>query len=260
MHRLPLLAAAGLVAVLALVLPAPASAAAPTAAASQAATPAPEPRESVRTFARRLERALTTRNCPGLATINRTSQFRLPCPSRSNRRIRAAFRGFDVRGTGQYGTGGAIDFTDGEAPRGGTYVLALGQNRRWSIILAPLTNRRTTDRRRVPGLAGHRNAVTQFLPAVRDGNCDAYFKYAVTPPNETKAQSCRAAFGRDGLYTAVQADLRANPNPQVTPLGGNRLFAFFGIQTGAVYRTAATFRTPPAADEPYLVISTERAP
>ena len=260
MHRPLLLAAAGLVAVLALVLPAPASAAVPTAAASQAPAPAPEPRESVRTFARRLERALTTRGCPGLTTINRTSQVRLPCPSRSNRTIRRAFEGFDVRGTGQYGTGGVIDFTDREARRGAAYVLALGQNRRWSILFAPLTGRRSTDLRRVPGLAGHQNALAMFLPAVRDANCDDYFRYAVTPPNETKAQSCRAAFGPDGLWTAVQADLRATPNPQVTPLGGNRLFAFFAVRTGAVYRTAATLRTGRGAAVPYLVVSTERAP
>jgi hypothetical protein len=238
--------------------PAPASAPSaqtPTARAAQAARPSPA--VPVSSFARRLQRALTRRGCPGLAAINRAGQIVLPCPSASRRAARA-FRGFRVRGTRTYGTGAVIDFTDAEAPRGGTYVLALTRSRRWSIVFAPRTDRRTS---RDPGpgdLTGPQAALAGFLPAVRDGDCAGYFRFAVTRPGETPAQACRTAFGERGLYTGLQGDLRATPGAQPAPMGGNRTFAFFALRTGATYRTAITMRSPPGATEPFLVLTTER--
>ena len=243
----------------ALVMPAatPAAAAAPTATAAQAA--APRPAVPVATFAKRLQRALTRRRCPGLKAINRLGQVRLPCPARSSRRIRRAFKGFRVRGTRTYGSGAVIDFTDREAPRGGTYVLMLSKDRRWSIVFPAITNRRTS-RDDGPGdLTGPQNALAGFLPAIRDGDCDAYFRFAVTPASESREQACTSAFAEpDGLYLGLQRDLRATPDAAPAPLGGNRDVAFFALRTGATYRTAATIRSPAGSPEPYLVISTER--
>jgi hypothetical protein len=247
---LPLLAAALLV---------PASAAAAESAvatAAQAGTP--RPAVPAATFAKRLQRALTRRGCPGLRSINRLGQVRLPCPSSSSRRIRRAYRGFRVRGTRTYGSGAVIDFTDREAPRGGSYVLLLSEHRRWSIVFPGITGRRTT-RDDGPGdLTGARNAIAGFLPAVRDGSCDGFFRLAVTPPGESKERSCATAFGPNGLYLGLQGDLRATPDAVPSPLGGNRTFQFFALRTGATYRTVATLRSPQGAGEPYLVISTER--
>jgi hypothetical protein len=247
MHRLPFTLPAGLLLGLALAAPAP--------AVAQTATP--KPAVAAATFAERLERALTRTGCPGLATLNKYGQIRLPCPSRSNRRIKAAFRGFKVRGTRTYGTGAVIDFTSGEAPRGGSYVLLLSAQRRWSIVFAPITNRRTT-RDALGSSAGHQNAANGFTTAVRDGSCDGYFRFAVTPPGQRKTQACSDAFGANGLYTGLQADLRANPGVTPALLGGNRTFAFFALRTGSTYRTAATLRTGRGAAEPFLVITTER--
>ena len=250
---------AGLLLVLALALPAPAAAAGapPTATAAQAETP--RPAVPAATFAKRLQRALTRRGCPGLKTINRLGQVQLPCPSTSSRRIRRAFKGFKVRGTRTYGSGAVIDFTDREAPKGGTYVLMLSEDRQWSIVFPAITNRRTT-RDDGPGdLTGPQNALANFLPAIRDGDCDAYFRFAVTPASETKEQSCARAFSDPpGLYLDLQRDLRATPDATPAPLGGNRTIAFFALRTGATYRTAATIRSSAGSPEPYLVISTER--
>lgn len=240
-----------------ILLPAALLAALLLAAPASAQDAPPRPAVPVATFAKQIERALTTRGCPGLTAINRLGQVRLPCPS-SSRRLARAFRGFRVRGTRTYGTGAVIDFTDAEAPRGGTYVLALSQRRRWSIVFAPITNR-LTSRDRGPGdLTGAQAALAGFLPAVRDGDCDGYFRFAVTGPTETRAQACRTAFGADGLYTGLQQDLRATPGATPSPLGGNRTFAFFALRTGTTYRTAITLRTAAGASEPFLVLTTER--
>ena len=245
----------GLLVTLALAVPSTA-AAAPTATAAQGSLPKPAMKLS--TFADRLERGLTTRGCPGLKTLLKDSLIRLTCPF-SNRKLKAAFKGFKVTGVRQYGTGAVLDFTDGEAKKGASYVLALGPGRKWSIMWNPITNKRTTARRGTGPLAGHQNAIGKFLPAVRDGNCDEYFRYAITPLGEKKATSCRLALTPpDGFYLGLQEDLRANPNAQPVLMGGNRTFVFYALQTGATYRTLVSFKTPPAANQPYLVVGTER--
>ena len=249
MLRSPLPRAAGLVCAMALV--------APSAAAAQ--SPAPKPAMKVATFASKLEKALTTPNCPGLKTLQKWGQIRLPCPSTSNKKIKAAFKGFRVTGTRTYGTGAVIDFVDAEAPKGGTYILLLSGDREWSIVYAPLTNTRTSRFGTVTGLSGHQNAVNNFLTSVRDGNCDLYFRFTATPRGEKKAQSCAAAFTPpNGFYVGLQADLKANPNTVATPIGGNRRFAFFSVVTGQTYRTAVSMRTGRGANVPFLTVTTER--
>jgi hypothetical protein len=208
-------------------------------AAAQAQTP--QPAEPIGAFAKRLERALTKKRCPGLKAINAVGQIALPCPS-SSARYRKAFKNFKIRGSRAYGTGGIIDFTDGEAPKGANYVVTLGEGNRWSIVAAPYTRMRLS-RETSPGdTAGHEEVLSRFLPAVRDGDCEGYFATAAT--TGTKEEECRQALGPDGSYIGLQADLRAHPESAPELLGGTSVFVFYALRTGSTYRTVVTARPP----------------
>jgi hypothetical protein len=215
---------------------------------------APDPREPVSRFASRVQAALTQRGCPKLREINVDAQVVLPCPA-SDPRARQGFANFRVTGSKEYGTGGVIDFTDAEAPRGGTFIVALGTDRNWVIVgQLPFGTSRAPQRNR----ADFEKAVEQFLPAVRNRNCDEFFKYSVTQ-SQTKEQACSQELGRP--YDDLRRALRASDDTEPFYLGGNGHVVFFGLLTdepSEQYRTIPVIRMGAGGTSPYMVLTTAR--
>jgi hypothetical protein len=222
----------------------------------KSATDAPKPAAPLSNFAQRVATALTNPACPGLQEINANAQFTLPCPAKDrNPRARAAFRNFKITGIATYGTGGVIDFTDAEAPRGATYVTTLGPGRRWIIVAAPIFNRPTAGTR-LSGEAGYRRALDNFLRAVRRNDCNGFYRWLATPPALSKAQACKEGLAS---YAPLRDQLKSHPNAKPFKLGGNTEFVYYGLWTGKQYRTLPVAKTQqPPATVPHLVVTSSR--
>jgi hypothetical protein len=220
---------------------------------------APKPSEKIGAFAARLQSALTQPGCPGLNRLNikNESGLVLPCPA-ANPRARRAFAGFKVVGSASYGTGGVVDYTDAEAPRGGTYVTALGPSGRWVILAAPILNERTAGTKAADHKAQDRVLAT-FLTAIRKGDCNAFFTNAVTM-SQNMALACRRELP---FYANLAAGLKAAKDAKPFWLGGNGWFQFYGLITDKpkpAYRTAIVAKSGPRATRPYLVLTTNLGP
>jgi hypothetical protein len=219
---------------------------------------APKPRESLAKFAARVQAALTQPKCPGLQQINADAQFILPCPSTArDPRARQAFANFRVTGSREYRTGGVIDFTDAEAPRGGTYVVALGKDRRWVILSAPKFDQAIA-KTKPRNQGDFEKALDRFLPAVEKRRCDEFFKYSFTQ-SQNKQVACRQELGR--AYEPLRRALRASGDAEPFLLGGNREILFFGLLTdkpNEQYRTIPVIRAGQDTTTPYLVLTTSR--
>jgi hypothetical protein len=223
-------------------------------------TNAPKPKEPVSAYAATIQKAMTTPNCVGLNQVNikGESGFVLPCPATDkNPQAKRAFANFKVTGSEAFGTGGVIDFTDGEAAKGGTYIVAVGVSGRWHIDAAPLLGHRTVGGK--PDRAGFDGPIKPFLTAIRTNDCKAFFDWAITQSQDVK-KACREELP---LYKNVAAALKAQPDVKPSFLGGNADAAFYSLRTDKpkpTYRTLAVVKTQPPAPKPYLVLGTDVGP
>jgi hypothetical protein len=218
-----------------------------------------EPREDIAAYADRLETALTSPDCEGLEKINdpELSGFPLPCPPRKAE-TKKAFAGFEVLGAASYGTGAVIDFTDGEAPDGAAYVLTLAEDRNWYIDTSPITEQLSVGTE-IESKAGSAEVLDDFLDAIRDQDCEEFFRTSVTMSQDPQT-ACEEGLP---LYDEVAAVLEASEGVEPVLLGGNRGFAFYGLTTDEperAYRTAIVVKTAEGANEPYLVDRTSFGP
>jgi hypothetical protein len=223
----------------------------------------PAAQESISAYAQRLQRALTTKGCPGLDTQinlrNESGKF-LPCPSASSgAAARRGLSGFRVTGSAAYGTGAVVDYTAGEAPPPGSasYVLARGPSGRWAILEGYLVGKRTVGTS--PLRAGYENVATKWLAAVRDSDCRAFFRWAVTKSKDATT-ACRKELP---LYANLRKALQADPGAKPRWLGGNGTLGFFALETSKprpAYRTLIALKSSPGASEPYLVFTTALGP
>jgi hypothetical protein len=217
---------------------------------------APKPREPLSRFAGRLQAALTQPNCPGLEDLNRDGQFTLPCPGRDPA-ARPPFAEFRVRGSKAYRTGGVIDYTAADAAGPGTFIVALGKDRRW-VLLGPAALETTAANTQARDQDQFRAALDRFLPAVENRRCDDFFKYAV-PRTQNKEQVCAQELGR--AYEPLRRALKESDDAKPFFLGGNRFIMFYGLITDEPdkqYRTIVVVRASSGAPEPFLVLTTSR--
>jgi len=98
-----------------------------------------------------------------------------------------------------------------------------------------------------------------FLAAVRDGDCEEFFRTSVTSSQDTETACEKELPPYDELKAALEDSEAADP----VPLGGNRLFAFYGLTTDSpekTYRTATVQKTEADSSEPYLALRTTVGP
>ena len=199
-----------------------------------------KPAESIDGFVKRLRAAMAAvqaGRCTEVTRFNANASFKLFCDANARR-----FYGrFKVTGKAAFGTGGVVDFTDKEAARGGTYVVALSPARRFSIVFPLLLGRRSvgTSPRKPRGFD---NAVDGLIAAIREKNCDRYFKYSLTRPGVGRRQDCAEAFDpRSRIRPELVADRQAKPRR----FGGTADIVFYGLSLKPNhYRTLVAVRDP----------------
>jgi hypothetical protein len=210
---------------------------------------APKPHEPLSRFAERLRVALAQPNCPGLEDVG---QFTLPCPGRDPA-ARPPFAEFRVKGSKAYRTGGVIDY-DAAEPGPGTFIVALGKDRRW-VLLGPAALETTAANTQPRDQDEFRKVVDRWLPAVENRRCDDFFKYSVTR-TQNKEQACAQELGR--AYEPLRRALKEDDDAKPFLLGGNRFMLFYGLFADEQYRTIVVVRTGDGAPEPFQVLTTSR--
>jgi hypothetical protein len=199
------------------------------------------PTETLKGFVVRLQSAVTAiqaGSCDDVSAFNRYAPFALGCDLTAQR----AYARFRVLDSALFGTGGVVDFTDAELPRGGSYVVGLDAKREYSIILgAPIGQRSVgTTPQNLPAFD---RAAAGFVTGIRRKNCNQYYANAFSVPGLTKRQACREAFDPSSqIQPQLAADKRAAPRR----LGGTAHFVFYALASKPDhYRTLVVARVPP---------------
>jgi hypothetical protein len=214
-----------------------------TAPATTAGGP-PKPKEPLAAAAKRLERALPTRDCKQLGALMLHSVRRglnVP-PSKPPtaaeckfilREARVDLEGFKVARVRQFGPAGMVE---GSGPRArgknviGT-VWSMDVDRSWKLLFDAILRPQIGVRPR----PGFENNARAFVAAVLTRNCPLVFRgLNVASRFVRAANGHRATFCRQFLpaYKAKGngiADLAANPDVKPEQLGATRDISFFGL-------------------------------
>jgi hypothetical protein len=199
------------------------------------------PTETIRGFVVRLQSAVTAiqeGRCDDVSAFNRYAPFALGCDLPGQR----AYSHFRVLDSALFGTGGVVDFTDAELPRGGTYVVGLDAKREYSIILGAPVGQRTVGTKPA-NFTAFDSAAEGFVAGIRRKDCNRYYANAFVTPGLTKRQACREAFDPSSeIQPQLAADKRAAPRR----LGGTAHFVFYALASKPDhYRTLVVARVPP---------------
>jgi hypothetical protein len=210
-----------------------------------AATQGPQPRETLAQFEERLQAAVASPSCAGYRALNR---YYPPSCAEVKRR----FAGLRFLSAERYGTGAVVDASAPIQPKGVTFSLALGPDRRWKIINAYDTKQRTAETR-VKDQIPFDEAAGAWLDAVRTRNCDDYVHYAEieVEGNVSSQQICDLDFNDAKIApSALFKDAAAQPEL----LGGNAVFQFYGLRLkGGAYGTIAVDYFADRRDQKALV-------
>jgi hypothetical protein len=204
-------------------------------------SPPPRPTETIKGFVVRLQDTMSSIAdglCDPVTKFNRYAAFSLGC----DRLAQRAYAKFKVLDSAEFGTGGVVDFTDAELPRGGTYVVGLDTQRQFSLILGAPLGARTVGTK--PGnLAAFDRAANGFVAGIRSKNCNLYYASAFIPTGLTKKQACTEAFSRG---SEIQPQLAKDRTAAPRRLGGTAHFVFYALASRPDhYRTLVVARTPP---------------
>ena len=212
---------------------------------------APVAKETIQQFAARFEdaaAAAASGDCKTVESFNALNLATLPCGGKDGK----AYAHLEVTGAEAFGTGGVVDFTDAEAPNGATLLVGLDQSGRYGVMASLVSNKEEVGTR--PGQpAVSDEGVQNFIRAVRDEDCDAYFDQAFTF-SQDKAKECKAEFA-----SSTPDELAADPSAEPTRLGGVADFVFYGLSTKPDgYRTIATL--PGSSPSEVVVLSYSARP
>lgn len=142
-----------------------------------------------------------------------------------------------------YGTGAEIDAGTGLSEPA-TTVLALDSDHRFHIVFVQFEYGSIGSK---PSPAFNRNA-RLAVAAIRRADCAAFLKVAFRSfglGGGPQASVC-ARLPENALHRALAADPGASP----VPLGGNSLYAFYGLSAAGRYWTIVMSQQPPSAKLP----------
>lgn len=181
------------------------------------------------TFAERMAKLLETtkakRDCPQLEEINQRSLTRFPCPPAKT--FSRSMAQFEVVGAKEYGTGAIVDYTSGAAKDGATIVLFAAPDRNWGISRFGIVTEPSTETSDEKNRAGFREAVNDYLAAVRERDCKAFTAVTFTG-DASREEVCEKIFPTTRtLAKRLEDDPTAKPGYE----GGNASYGFFTLET-----------------------------
>ncbi len=227
----PKLAAAVALASLAIALPAVA------AVSSQ-----PKPGESIGTTIARIQAAVRTTGCgPKLKALFHSAYGPVKAPGCAY--LRKGFGTFKSPRGQAYGTAAEIDAGTGYAEPA-TTVLALDADGRFHVVFIQFEYGSIGSK---PNPGFDRN-VRLAIAALRRADCTAFLKVAFRGfglGGGPETAVC-PRLPRNSLHLALAAD----PSTKLVKLGGNSLYAFYGLSAAGRYWTVVMAQQPPSAKLP----------
>jgi hypothetical protein len=229
-----------------------------------AAAGVPAPKQSPEAFARELANLISEtarkRDCKPLDAINARSLYRFPCPSPEP--VRGNFAFLEVLDSATHGTGAVVDYKSEESPRGASMVLYQAPDREWGISHFGLFTEASAESDDTASRGGYDEAITGYLQAVRERDCDNYTEYAAM--GDVKAEDLPAACRRAMPATKrLGATLRANRGTKPIYLGGSDTYGFYRLELEKpkpLYLHFTVFKTPEGTLRPFLVQTPTFAP
>jgi hypothetical protein len=212
------------------------------ALAVPAAAGGPRPAESIQTTIARISAGLRTKGCNGILRKILHSGYGSTglagCAY-----LRKGLGTFKAPKGQIYGTGAEIDAGTGLSEPA-TTVLALDSDRRFHVVFVQFEYGSIGSK---PNPAFNRNA-RLAVGAIRRADCPAFLKVAFRDfglGGGPEASVC-ARLPQSSLHKALAADPGASP----VPLGGNSLYAFYGLSAAGRYWTIVMSQQPPSANLP----------
>jgi hypothetical protein len=196
-----------------------------TASEKQEYAMASEPPEN---FADRMAKLLATTekqaDCLELEQINVRSINRFECPPKKS--LKRSMGSFEIVGTAEYGTGAVVDYKSGEAPDGAAIVLFAAPDRNWAISRFGMLTEPSTETDDGESRAGFRQAVEDYLEALRTRDCKAFATASFKGADSSVADICKTFAGTKKFAKR----LKANPSAKLVYQGGNATYGFFTLE------------------------------
>jgi hypothetical protein len=221
---------------------------------------APQASETIDQFAQRFKQAsdaAVAGRCDVVRDFNRKAAITIFC----GKQAKGLYDHFRVTGAESFGSGGIVDYTDAEAPKGATAVAALDDKGVYRLVSSLILSRPVPGGPRFSARqagtepddeAARDKIANRFIDAIRSKDCDTYFKLGLTPTQNKKTE-CRIEFDPK---TKVQPQIAADPDAEPDPLGGTEAFGFYGLSSDpGHYRTIVLVPGPPGGDPKYLALT-----
>jgi len=203
---------------------------------------APRPADSISSVIARIAAALRTKGCtPALRALLHSSYG--STTARGCAYLRQGLGTFKSPHGQVYGTGAEIDAGTGYS-QPATAVLALDSDHRFHVVFIQFEYGSIGSK---PNPAFDRN-VRLAVAALRRADCNAFVKVAFRGfglGGGPETSVC-ARLPRNALHMALAADPTAKP----VKLGGNSLYAFYGLTAAGQYWTLVMAQQPPSATLP----------
>ena len=213
-----------------------------------------EPAEMVQRMVTDAAAAKSAKDCAFVARVNRRSSAKLLCPP-PTADIRRDTRAMELTGAAIYGTGAVVDYRSRNVRDGALIVLSRNQQGLWSLNRFGLAIPDGDDE---PD-SSSREVVDRYLDAVRERDCETFFKYAVTQAPDART-ACKQEFPQT---RALGVSLQANSDARVRYLGGGKGIDFYALNLASprpASYTISTATTPEGALRPHAVLDAERGP
>lgn len=211
-------------------------------AALPALAAGPKPAESIGTTIARISQALAIPGCNGkLRLVMHSAWGKLGKPGCTY--LRKGLGTFKSPHGAIYGTAAEIDAGTGYSEPA-TTVLALDRDRRFHVVFVQFEYGSIGSK---PNPAFDRNA-RLAVAALRRADCSAFVKVAFRGfglGGGPETSVC-PRLARNALHKALAADPGATP----TKLGGNSLYAFYGLSAAGRYWTLVMAQQPPSPSLP----------
>ena len=210
----------------------------------------PEPQQSIEEFTTEFEQAAAEAadgDCEAYTALYKEGLL----PPDACEVIQVEVGDLEVGESAEYGTGATFDYTGPEFARGDNVVALVGLDAEgeWRFS-GGLTTDAPSVGTEAESTESFGQAMDDYMSSIRDEDCDLYFRVALTPAGQSKADACKVQF--ESPFIEVIQD---NPDAQPESLGGNAYLQVYGLTLPEHYFTFEVF-TGPTPEDRALVAAT----